>query len=712
METKAVTVITVTIFLVSILTMRFNVVRVPSVAGEISVDAYTLALWHFDEGEGQIVYDESPHHNDGTLGPTSSVEDRDPSWVNGFTGMAGDYALSFDDWYDYVLVPDNPDDSLDLLHGDQFTIEFWTYVRQVSRADRGNGHQWNRFINKPDWENNRGYDITQCSDYPRLSAYFYDGSGPTSGFHPVWCGPTPTHEWLHFMFTYNGQYLRIYFNGVLQNTTEVGHHHIAGNDEPLSIGKSLPHINIDEPWHDAVDCIIDEVRISSIAREPTTIIYVDPTCYVTAPFYQDFTVGICIQNVTDLFAWEARVQWDPQLLDLVNVTEGDFLTARGQTIWDRQVNQSGGWIFVSSTNTAGSVGMNGSGCLFNIIFHSESPGERILNISDTRLFDATPVSVPTPPYLGDVNGDLTVNMLDTGRVAEAWLTSIGHPRYDPDADFDGDGFVSMFDILCVAFNFQRVYEPGDEALKPVEIIHEAYDGLIIIPTIEITNTSISRSVTNDTITYLAATVLNKGDGTETFDVSVLSYDYKNDVESVIGTKKFPAPGEFQIATFRWDTAAVPLGKYRISFKISMYPDYRCIAGNVSEVPSGEIIPDGIIKVGDLLKVAKAFGSELSSGIDINWDGSVDEIDISIVAWAVGSYYDPEDPHPRWNPDADLNGDSAVDQLDVNIVAAAFGTLAHPRWNPLADLNYDGHVNIRDLFMVAKSLQEEYPWDIP
>ena len=34
---------------------------------EFEVDDHTVALWHFNEGNGDVVYDESPNHNDGTI---------------------------------------------------------------------------------------------------------------------------------------------------------------------------------------------------------------------------------------------------------------------------------------------------------------------------------------------------------------------------------------------------------------------------------------------------------------------------------------------------------------------------------------------------------------------------------------------------------------------------------------------------------------------
>jgi hypothetical protein len=50
------------------------------------------AHWPFDEGSGQTAADATATNNDGTLGPTASVESADPSWIC----VAGGNALDFD----------------------------------------------------------------------------------------------------------------------------------------------------------------------------------------------------------------------------------------------------------------------------------------------------------------------------------------------------------------------------------------------------------------------------------------------------------------------------------------------------------------------------------------------------------------------------------------------------------------------------------------
>lgn len=260
---KRIPLLIVLVLTTSLFAEAFFAARIPNARADFVPDAYTLALWHFNEGSGQIVYDASSHHNDGTLGPTSSPEERDPSWAPGRTGQPGDYGISFDEWYDYVLVPDNPDGSLDLPVGGAFTIEFYAYIRQISRADRGFGYHWNFFMgkNNMDYDQLSGYWLHQCTIYPRVEAYVRDDDGNT---HKVASAKEPpTNRWVHMAWTYDGQYLRYFLNGLLQGERNVGPFTDTGNTYPLTLGKSLTS---DLEWRDSVDCIMDEVRISSCLR--------------------------------------------------------------------------------------------------------------------------------------------------------------------------------------------------------------------------------------------------------------------------------------------------------------------------------------------------------------------------------------------------------------------------------------------------------------
>lgn len=57
--------------------------------------------------------------------------------------------------------------------------------------------------------------------------------------------------------------------------------------------------------------------------------------------------------------------------------------------------------------------------------------------------------------------------------------------------------------------------------------------------------------------------------------------------------------------------------------------------------------------------------------------------------------------------ADVNGDGTVDLIDLVLVAAAYNSYPqHPKWNPKCDLNQDGKVNILDLVTVARAYKAE------
>jgi len=53
-------------------------------------------------------------------------------------------------------------------------------------------------------------------------------------------------------------------------------------------------------------------------------------------------------------------------------------------------------------------------------------------------------------YVGDVKRDYTVDIFDLVKVAGAYGTSLGDPKWDPPSDVNGDGTVDIFDLVLVA----------------------------------------------------------------------------------------------------------------------------------------------------------------------------------------------------------------------------------------------------------------------
>lgn len=209
-------------------------------------DEHTLALWHLDEGQGNIIHDSSGHGNDGII--------YGAAWATGRFGSGLDFVNSID----YVEVQNNPDESLNLLCGDEFTVELWIYARDISRID---GY-WNDWLRKHAVVDgvHTGWILYACERYPMFHPTFY-GIGSLDAPGEPLVPPPPTHQWVHIAVAYDGQSLKAYYNGELQDSDEVGHNYLQGNNNPLIFGSIGPY-----PWQAAVDGIIDEVRISSVDR--------------------------------------------------------------------------------------------------------------------------------------------------------------------------------------------------------------------------------------------------------------------------------------------------------------------------------------------------------------------------------------------------------------------------------------------------------------
>ncbi len=54
---------------------------------------------------------------------------------------------------------------------------------------------------------------------------------------------------------------------------------------------------------------------------------------------------------------------------------------------------------------------------------------------------------------GDADNNGRVDLLDFSRLAGAFGTSTGHPRFNPNTDFNGDGLISLLDFSLLALNY-------------------------------------------------------------------------------------------------------------------------------------------------------------------------------------------------------------------------------------------------------------------
>jgi hypothetical protein len=137
---------------------------------------------------------------------------------------------------------------------------------------------------------------------------------------------------------------------------------------------------------------------------PLTTIYVDPRTS-TVIVAQVFTINIKISEVTDLYGWELKLKWNPMLLDALDVTEGNFLKNEGNTYFIKQINNTNGYLLAACTLIGDRPGVNGSGTLASVSFHTETEGTSALDLYDTKLGN----SLEEPISHTVINGSVTIS---------------------------------------------------------------------------------------------------------------------------------------------------------------------------------------------------------------------------------------------------------------------------------------------------------------
>ncbi len=121
----------------------------------------------------------------------------------------------------------------------------------------------------------------------------------------------------------------------------------------------------------------------------------------SVPLQLTFSLDVLVTNVTDLFAFQFDVGFDPSLLRAGTITEGSFLSQGGATAFIAgAIDNASGTISATADTLAGAVpGVSGSGVLATIGFTSIGVGTSPLILSGATLLDSSllDISFTTQP---------------------------------------------------------------------------------------------------------------------------------------------------------------------------------------------------------------------------------------------------------------------------------------------------------------------------
>ena len=198
-----------------------------------------------------------------------------------------------------------------------------------------------------------------------------------------------------------------------------------------------------------------------------------------------FTLRLNANDVTDLAGWQTDISFAPDVLEAVEVSEGDFLKVKsGDTFFlQGSIDNTAGKITgISAAKLKGSG--SGTGTLLLVTFKAKAAGETRVTLSNFYAGSSSGEAIPSdapeivitvedreyPAW--DVNQDGQVNVLDLILVAQ-YLG--GDAASNPQADVNGDGIINILDLIVVA----QYFGESTEAAAPFYVA--AIDSLELDP---------------------------------------------------------------------------------------------------------------------------------------------------------------------------------------------------------------------------------------
>ena len=103
---------------------------------------------------------------------------------------------------------------------------------------------------------------------------------------------------------------------------------------------------------------------------------------VTQPKGATFAVNVLLNGAQNAYSVPLQVSYDPQILQVVNVSNGDLLSRDGQAVaLVHRDDEATGTLQITATRPPGAVGISGQGTVVTLTFMAKNPGQSTLSIS-------------------------------------------------------------------------------------------------------------------------------------------------------------------------------------------------------------------------------------------------------------------------------------------------------------------------------------------
>src|SRR5579863_347802 len=115
------------------------------------------------------------------------------------------------------------------------------------------------------------------------------------------------------------------------------------------------------------------------------------------------TIGIVVENVTDLSALPFLLQYNPAVISVEEVRHGGFLSSDSQETIVRQIDKSRGQAVISAMRPTNTPGVNGTGTVVGVVIKALAPGESKLSIVQVNAKNSAQQPIPLITTEGTVH---------------------------------------------------------------------------------------------------------------------------------------------------------------------------------------------------------------------------------------------------------------------------------------------------------------------
>lgn len=153
------------------------------------------------------------------------------------------------------------------------------------------------------------------------------------------------------------------------------------------------------------------------------LLSIEPATNEEVTVGNNISLNISINDVTDLFAYQFDIVFDPMVLAAQSITEGAFLSKGGSTFFiSGIVDNITGLINFTANSLIGAIsGVDGNGILATVNFSAIAAGLSTISLSSTTLLDSTFFEIGS----NSVAGIVQVQNRSIPEPASLWLIFLG-----------------------------------------------------------------------------------------------------------------------------------------------------------------------------------------------------------------------------------------------------------------------------------------------